>query len=102
QRAILGRVIDSKNAIYCNHNCGPTFGGDPASLLFQTFRDNPTLGDNYYSPIFSTTSGHDLYASSGSNKWQFCVCSYHNIGIPSSFEIADYEVFQVIKNYRNE
>ncbi|GBC17675.2 BTB/POZ domain-containing protein [Rhizophagus irregularis DAOM 181602=DAOM 197198] len=57
------------NAIYCNQNYGPTFGG-----------------------------GHDLHISH-SNKSYINQYSYPNLDIPKDLNniIVDYEVFQVIK-----
>ncbi|CAG8504640.1 9817_t:CDS:2, partial [Racocetra fulgida] len=65
KNSTLGRVNISNRAIFCNNNCGPTFGG-----------------------------GHDLYVPDSSNNWSYSANSYPNIGIPNSFTISDYEVFQ--------
>ncbi|CAG8539459.1 36233_t:CDS:2 [Gigaspora margarita] len=71
-----GRVTNCNYAVYCNNDYGPNFGG-----------------------------GHDLYAPNNSKHW-YCSSSsnilslhyYPIIGIPYSFTISDYEVFQVVKN----
>ncbi|CAG8790752.1 23917_t:CDS:1, partial [Gigaspora rosea] len=65
QSAKLGRVTESNHAVYCNNGYCPLFG-----------------------------RGNDLYANNNSNNWQHCSTSYPSIGIPSSFTISDYEVFQ--------
>ncbi|CAG8576789.1 26978_t:CDS:2 [Gigaspora margarita] len=48
---------------------------------------------NNHGPTF-----HDLRALNNSNNWQYTRASYANIGIPNSFVISGYEVFQVVKN----
>ncbi|KAF0508118.1 kelch-like protein 17 [Gigaspora margarita] len=63
------RVTESNHAVYCNNGYCPLFG-----------------------------RGNDLYANNNSNNWQHYSTSYPSIGIPSSFTISDYEVFQVVKN----
>ncbi|EXX68282.1 hypothetical protein RirG_106560 [Rhizophagus irregularis DAOM 197198w] len=76
--AKVGHVnTDYGNAIYCRQNCGPAFGG-----------------------------GHDLFQDSDS-KWKNYpgFCSYSKVDMPqsymsgsyNSFDVEDYEVFQVIK-----
>ncbi|RIB23760.1 hypothetical protein C2G38_2242470 [Gigaspora rosea] len=76
QSAKIGRVTNCNYAVYCNNDYGPNFGG-----------------------------GHDLYAPNNSRNW-YCssnsnilsIHCYPIIGIPYSFTISDYEVFQVVKN----
>ncbi|RIB19596.1 hypothetical protein C2G38_2035923 [Gigaspora rosea] len=47
---------------------------------------------------FGPSFGHDLCAHNNSNNWQYHKTSYPNIGIPNSFTISEYEVFQIVKH----
>ncbi|CAG8538913.1 15324_t:CDS:2, partial [Dentiscutata heterogama] len=109
QSAKLGRVTNSDYAVYCHNYCGPTFGGSPAlggGSLFGSgstpgggslFRSSSTLGGGIGN-IQTSRDSHDLHVPNNGNIWQCNVYSYPDIGIPNSFTISDYEVFQVIKN----
>ena len=69
QSAKVGYIINNNNqhSIYCGLNYGPTFGG-----------------------------GHDLYCQNNAT-WSYSPQSYSKIDIPYSFNVDNYEVFQVIK-----
>ncbi|RIB21618.1 hypothetical protein C2G38_2034232 [Gigaspora rosea] len=108
QTAKLGHVTNSNYAVYCHNDYGPTFGGGPATGF--TFGGGPTVGGSATFGGFGggatlrnpQTSGgtggsHDLYVPSNGAVWQCNVHSYPNIGIPISFAVSDYEVFQVKK-----
>ncbi|CAB4400151.1 unnamed protein product [Rhizophagus irregularis] len=69
-RGKIGRVTDASHALICNHQWGPIFG--------------------YNYDIA-------MYPDSQNNKWYSKPNSYPNINIPGSFEIDDYEAFQVVK-----
>ncbi|CAG8699554.1 1950_t:CDS:2, partial [Gigaspora rosea] len=105
QTAKLGHVTNSNYAVYCHNDYGPTFGGGPATGF--TFGGGPTVGGSATFGGFGggatlrnpQTSGgtggsHDLYVPSNGAVWQCNVHSYPNIGIPISFAVSDYEVFQ--------
>jgi hypothetical protein len=69
----IGRVLNIETAIYCYDDYGPTFGE-------------------------STKGGScDIQLCSNNRKWSSHPNSYPNIDIPRSYEIENYEVFQVIK-----
>ncbi|CAB4431913.1 unnamed protein product [Rhizophagus irregularis] len=69
-RGKIGRVTDASHALICNNQWGPIFG--------------------YNYDIA-------MYPDSQNNKWYSKPNSYPNINIPVSFEIDDYEAFQVVK-----
>ncbi|PKC51764.1 hypothetical protein RhiirA1_483042, partial [Rhizophagus irregularis] len=64
---IIGRVTDASRALVCNYQYGPIFG-----------------------------NGHDIIMNPD-NTWHSNPNSYPNINIPGSFDIDDYEAFQVVK-----
>ncbi|PKY22075.1 hypothetical protein RhiirB3_435881, partial [Rhizophagus irregularis] len=66
----IGRVTDASRAVGCNHQWGPIFG-----------------------------NGYDIamHPDNQNNKWSSKPKSYPNLNIPESFEIDDYEAFQVVK-----
>ncbi|CAB4431911.1 unnamed protein product [Rhizophagus irregularis] len=64
---IIGRVTDASRALICNLEWGPIFG-----------------------------SSYDI-AMHPNNEWSSTPISYPNLNIPRSFEIDDYEAFQVVK-----
>ncbi|GES81088.1 BTB/POZ domain-containing protein [Rhizophagus clarus] len=67
----IGRVINKSHAIRCYRSWGPLFGD--------------CLNDS--NDIMVTDKG----------KWSSVTNSYPNLGIPSNFEVDDYEVFQIVK-----
>ncbi|POG65117.1 hypothetical protein GLOIN_2v1483342 [Rhizophagus irregularis DAOM 181602=DAOM 197198] len=67
----IGRVTDASHALICNPYWGPVFGLNCCDMA--------------------------MYPDNKNNEWSSNPKSYPNLNIPGSFEIDDYEAFQVVK-----